>query len=229
MVSRRVLVGGGVVVVALGVGSLAPQASATLLTFDPITAPDAVVSPIYGDRVTSTSQFGFQYGGDFGFTPNVLIDYRPTLRYRESGHGDLVNFLYRENSGNLLMEINLNADDGYTVCLHYFDLAAQLSENLAVKSIDVTSGQLVSYFHADFPIIPAVDGSNQPTHRRFEFDPAICNAPTLKIRIDLSNLGLKVPRIGIDNIAFSQHPVPMPGAAWTLGLAVLAAARRRRR
>ncbi|MFN7020662.1 MAG: hypothetical protein ACK4WH_04940 [Phycisphaerales bacterium] len=233
MVLRRVLRGGA----GVGVLALASQAGATVLIFNPVPAPDSQVSQIYGDRVTSTNQFGFEYGAEFGFTPNVTVEYRPTLRYRETGHGDLVNFLYRENSGNQLLEINLNADDGYTVCLHYFDIAAQLGEALPVKSIDVFSGQLVSFFHEDYPVIPDIieprplppGQTGTPTHRRIEFDPIICNAPTIKIRIDLTNLGIKVPRIGIDNIAFSQHPIPTPGAGVLLGLAGLLAARRGRR
>lgn len=232
MAVRRAVWGG----VGVGVVALASQAGATVLIFNPVPAPDSQVSQIYGDRVTSTNQFGFEYGAEFGFTPNVVVEYRPTLRYRESGHGDLQNFLYRENSGNQFIEINLNADDGYSVCLHYFDLASQLGEALPVKSIDVFSGQLVSFFHEDYPVIPDIveprplppGETGTPTHRRIEFDPMICNAPTIKIRINLSNLGVKVPRIGIDNIAFSQHPVPAPGAAVVLGLAGLVAGRRRR-
>jgi hypothetical protein len=223
-----------VVVSALG-GS--HEAGATLLTFDPITAPDAQVAQIYGDHVASTSQFGFSYGADCGFTPNVAIEYRPTLRYRASGYGDLHNFIYREDSGNRLLEINFNADPGYTVCLNYFDLAAQIGEGLTVKSIVVSTGQLTELYHADWVYVPDIvesrplpaGQSGTPTHLRINFNPVLCNSPTLKIRIDLSNLLFKAPWVGIDNICFSQTPLPAPGGAGVFALAGLAACRRRRR
>jgi len=235
MLLRPNLVRGGF---GLALLAFAGQATATILTFDPVPAPDSQVSQIYGDRVAGPSQFGFDYGSDFGFTPNVSVEYRPTLRYRESGHGDLSNFIYREDSGNLLLEINFFADAGYNVCLHYFDIAAMIGESLSVKSITLTTGALIELYRADWVQIPDILESRPlppgqtgtPTHMRINFDPALCNAPTLKLRIDLSNLSFKAPRIGIDNIAFSQNPpVPAPGAAALLALATLGAARRRRR
>lgn len=236
MVHRRVLVGGGI---GCALMALCGQARATILTFDPVTAPDAAVSQAYGDRVASANQFGFNYGADYGFTPNVVVEYRPTLRYKETGYGDLTNFLYREDSGNRLIEINLNADNGYNVCLHYFDLAAEIGEALLVKSITVTTGQLVEVYRADWVLIPDIEEprplppgqTGTPTRLRIQFDPAVCNAPTLKIRIDLTNLDFKAPQIGIDNIAIQQDPppVPAPGAATLLLVAGGFAARRRRR
>jgi uncharacterized protein (TIGR03382 family) len=216
--------------------SLAAAAHGTVLTFDPVPGNDALVLQAYGDRVASANQSGFQYGADLGFTPNVVVEYRPNMRYRTSGIGDLVNCLYREDSGNRILEINLTADLGYEVCLHYFDLAAQLGEALPVKSIQVTTGQLVVLYRQDWEVIPdiveprplPVGQTGTPTHTRIEFDPAICNSPVVKIRIELDNLGVKVPRIGIDNIGFSQ--TPSPGTATLLVAAGgLVGFRRRRR
>lgn len=210
--------------VAVGAAAFAcaAAANATVLTFDPVVGNDALVLQAYGDRVNSADQSGFQYGSDLGWTPNVVVEYRPNMRYRTTGIGDFENCLYREDSGNRILEINLSADLGFEVCLHYFDLASQLGEALPVKSIQITTGQLVVLYREDWQVIPdiveprplPVGESGTPTHRRFSFDPAICNSPALKIRIELDNLGVKVPRIGIDNIGFSQNPpVPSPGSA----------------
>lgn len=219
--------------------ALAGTAQATVLTFDPVPGNNALVLQGYGDRVTSTQQGFFQYGDEFGFTPNVVVEYRPNIRYRTSGIGDLVNAAYREDSGNRILEINLAADVGYSVCLHYFDLAAQLGEALPVKSIQVLTGQLVELYRRDWVVIsdivetrPLPAGqTGTPTHTRFTFDPPICNNNVLKIAIELDNLGFKAPRIGIDNIAFSQiPPVPAPGSLALLAAAatVLGTYRRRR-
>lgn len=215
-------------------------ASATVLTFDPVVGNDALVLQAYGDRVSAADQNGFHYGSDLGWTPNVVVEYRPNMRYRTTGIGDFENCLYREDSGNRIMEINLSADLGFEVCLSYFDLASQLGEALPVKSIQITTGQLVVLYREDWQVIPDIveprplppGDTGTPTHRRFTFDPAICNSPTLKIRIELDNLGIKVPRIGIDNIGFSQHPpVPAPGpsALVTIAGSLLLTRRSRRR
>lgn len=237
MFRRSTLGGAGAALVCAAAWQGAAPAHATLLTFDPVPAPDSQVSQIYGDRVSSTSQFGFNYGADCGFTPNVVVEYRPTLRYRETGFGDLTNFIYREDSGNRLLEINFTADPGYHVCLHYFDLAAQLGEALPVKSVTVTTGQLEELFRVEWLEVPDIEEdrplppgqTGTPTRLRVNFDPALCNAPVLKLRIELSNLAFKSDQIGLDNICFSQTPIPAPGAAVMLGLGGLMAARRRRR
>lgn len=236
MVSRALLSGATGVASALALA--AGSATATVLTFDPVPANDGLVLQGYGDRVTSTQQGIFRYGDEFGFTPNVVVEYRPNIRYHTTGYGDLTNIAYREDSGNRILEINLAADVGYRVCLHYFDLAALLGEALTIKSIQIQTGQLVTLFRQDFfflsdiveprPLPPGQTGT--PTHTRFTFDPAICNSTVLKIRIELDNLGFKCPRIGIDNIAFSQDPpIPAPGAVTLLAAACGILAFRRRR
>lgn len=219
MLSRALLSGATGVAAALAL--TAGSAQATVLTFDPVPANDGLVLQGYGDRVTSTQQGIFQYGDEFGFTPNVVVEYRPNIRYHTTGYGDLTNVAYREDSGNRILEINLAADVGFRVCLHYFDLAALLGEALPIKSIQIQTGQLVTLFRQDHfllsdivesrPLPPGQTGT--PTHTRFTFDPAICNSTVLKIRIELDNLGFKCRRIAIDNIAFSQDPpIPAPGA-----------------
>lgn len=217
------------VVCAAGLAS-ASTSQATVLTFDPVPGNNALVLQGYGDRVTSTQQGFFEYGDEFGFTPNVVVEYRPNIRYRTTGIGDLTNAAYREDSGNRILEINLAADVGYSVCLHYFDLAAQLGEALPVKSVKVLTGQLVELYRQDWVVIPDIVESRPlppgqtgtPTHLRFNFDPAICNNNVLKIFIELDNLGFKAPRIGIDNIAFSQiPPVPAPGSLALMGAAAI--------
>lgn len=222
-------------------GSIGVQSRATVLTFEPVDADDALIPQSYGDRVSSTPLNGFNYGPEWGFTPNVTVEWRPTIRWRhidpgETGFGDLQDFAYREDSGNRIMEILFFADAGWNICLHEFDLAAKIGEALPVKAVRVTTGTNVDLFRVDFPTIPdileprplPVGVTGTPTHMHFSFDPAICNAPFVKIRIELDNLGFKCDQIAIDNIGFGQMPVPAPGTGVMVGAGMLLAARRRR-
>lgn len=246
------------VVAAAALAAFAPaqHATATILTFEFGEPTGTTINQDYGDRVTSFINGTFRYGNDGSPTPNVTVDYKDLLRLGgtrfSNGNptdptrvfGDLVNVLYRDRQlqGVLpnIMEIQLNADQGFLVCLHYFDLAAVFNslvgvgEDLPAKSIAIFDGlgnplTPTLVYPANDTLVP---GTQPLRHRRFDYSAAPLQAQNIRIRIDLSQLftigGSKVDRIGIDNIRFTQKPVPAPGALGLLGLAGLVAARRRR-
>src|SRR5256885_14767937 len=97
----------------------------TVLTFDPVSA-DAVILPSgYGDRVTSASQGGFNYGTTGGATPNVTANFGPlakNVRQWKENYGDLHNVLFAGDSANGILEVTLSADFGFQVSLASLDL-----------------------------------------------------------------------------------------------------------
>jgi hypothetical protein len=242
--------------VALGLATtLVTSAGATVLTFDFGGLNTDNVPAGYGNRVSSFAPGPFMYGSDGGITPNVSVTYTPVLRLGGAQppdntrvFGDLQNVLYRDRNGGFtvgILEITLQADPGYQVCLHYFDLAAVfnavtgIGEDLPARSIQVLDGAGTALYQLDYdpanPPSTYIPGTNIPTlrHRRFDWDANPLCADRIMIRLDLTQLitigGSKVDRIGIDNIKFTQRGVPASGpAALFLGAAGLIAVRRRR-
>jgi hypothetical protein len=247
---------------AAGVGlaavlGMASVSSATVLTFDFGGLNNETVNQSYGDRVTVFNGNPFRYGSDGGPTPHITVEYKDLLRLGGATFGgttpadptrifgDLTNVLYRDRQfagpyANI-MEIQFNADPGWMVCLHYFDLAAVYNsilgtgEDLPAKSIqifDELGNNLTPplVYPANDTLIP---GTMPLRHRRFDYSAQPLQAQSIRIRIDLSQLftigGSKVDRVGIDNIKITEKAVPAPAAGGLVGAAGLLAARRRRR
>lgn len=246
-VSRKAL---GASLVAMT--ALAGAAQGTVLTFnmgavDGQNASDAFQQ--YGDRVGDpffdSLNPSFTYGTGGGATPNVTVEYRPGLLFGSSQapsrrFGDLTNVLYRQFGGDNIIEIDLQPDPNFAVCLYSFDLAAILSENLPIQYVLVTDMLGNKLFRdapnsgGPLPIVPAVDGGGLPTHRTYDFT-TLTGGPLqpdigrgIQIKIGVGQIPTKVDRIGIDNIKFGQHAVPTPGALALMAGAGLLAARRRR-
>jgi hypothetical protein len=200
----------------------------------------------------------FHYGTDGGITPNVNVIYSPVLRMGGSTNpfdptrvfGDLTNVVYRDAAGGLepgILQISFVADPGYQVCLHSFDLAATYNsitgqgEDLSARSIKVLGQGGLPLLDLEFnpanlsrtsPTSTLIPGGLPLTHKHFDFEASpLCNT-MVTIRIDLNNYitigGTKIDRFGIDNIKFSQRPIPTPGAGALLALAACVASLRRR-
>lgn len=233
------------IVVALG---LASTAQATVLTFDAGATDFQNWSQLYqaygdrvGDPVFDAANPQFHYGVGGGATPNVQVEYRPGLLFGSSQapsrrYGDLTNVLYRQFGGDNRIEINLFPDPGVQVLLYSFDLAAALSENLQAEFVLITDSLGNKMFRdsptmgGPGPIIPAVDGGGNPTHKTYDFSANPLMPPAgrgISIIIGVGQIPTKIDRFGIDNIKFGQF-VPSPGAAALMAGAGLLAARRRR-
>lgn len=246
---------------------VAGSAHGTVLTFDFTGSDGTGVPQLYGDRVTNfnNTSLGFQYGSAGGITPNVTVFYKDFLRLGGTNpndpqatrvFGNLTNVLYRDRQqGGIqpgIMQIELSADPGFEVCLHYFDLAAVFNrafstgEDLRIKSVEVInliSGQVLYSVFNDAPptLIPGTPPPGTPLpisspsvlrSLRYDFDANPLRAPVLAIKVDATLLqstifGSKVDRVGIDNIKFSQIPTPAAGMLALLGGGIVATRRRR--
>lgn len=200
---------------ALGIGfALIPgPAPALVLIFEPVAQNYDPVDQAYGDRAASTSQDGFVYGAEGGFTPNVEVDYgvlpyaTPSL-YR-NGFGDLKDVLF-ENTPNFgHLEIGLTADEGWSVTLLGFEMAAW-SDVEPINAVQVYTDSGAMLFDArDVEI-------SHDTHTAFEFDPPL-EGRRLVIAIDTGNLGYASDYVAIDNVVFAQRETTVPVVALSWG------------
>jgi len=222
MFVKRVLFG-------LAALSVFGSANATIMTFD-ITGISNFqnVNQSYGDNVTATTMGGFGYGvGAEGFTPNVTAEYGtgdPALW--TTGYGNLTNILFEDQDGAGVLTVRLTGDANFNAVLHSFDLAAftsAFSTDPTVQSITITDGGANTFFSLSNSTV------SRTTSTPFDFtaNPIVSN--TILISIDARNLGSLNDDIAIDNITFSQAPVPEPATMSALAIGAIAMLRRRRR
>jgi len=215
---------------ALAVG-LCSVASATRLTFDQVSgavidATSTTNAPIYGDRVTSAVMGNHSYGSEFGFTPNVSIEYWvvnsggtfPGNSTWTSGYGDLVNTVWSGGfSGEVPNDgfVRLTADAGFTVNLHSFKTAVWATGPANYTGIEVRneSGTVLYSNSTAHPV-----GSH--VFHDFTASPLMGQALTIKYGQGWW--------ITLDDVTFSQA-VPEPGTLALLALGLPALLRRRRK
>ena len=198
--------------------------SATVLTFDPFFGCNQNIEGVpcngadlpqeYGDRVISTSQDGFTYGSDLGFTPNIVVDYGPlggNFDIWSDRFGDLQWALDNNNDAQNSLEISLNADVGYFAVLDSFDLA---NINQSFVGVDPVPDPYIDIFilgSDDDILFSAYDifVQGETSHTSIDFcTPIISNE--LQIILDLSSLGHRSDNVAIDNVRFGQFPAPAP-------------------
>lgn len=243
-----------------GMGFFAAASHATVLTFNMGAFDNQSVDALYqsyGDRVGDPlfDSFNpqFTYGAACGITPNVTVQYRSGTSFAVSQapsqrrYGDLDNVIWKNFGGDDILGVSLFADPGYEVQLFSFDLACllnlnniPLSENLPVRSVIVFNQMGTVLFrdpnpaNGPIPIIPAIDGANNPTRKTYDFQ-ALTGGPlvgtSLQILIDVGQIASKIDHYALDNIKFGQNPpgTPSPSGVVLLGMSGLLAARRRRR
>lgn len=197
------------------------MAQATVLTFSKINGNslDFYFSYNYGDRVTvledAVNDFGYGLGA--GFTPNITVEYitqDPSEPFSiwTGNYGDLSNVLGHNYEG--FGEVILVPDAGYSVVLHGFDVAPWATDY---------EGSLVRVLDADDNVLfdsGLFDAIHANGHYHFPGDP-IVSASALRIINTTQNGGLGFGYLGLDNVSFSQTPVPVP-AALPLFLSALA-------
>ncbi len=186
----------------------------TTLVFQPQTGSFGTEQPIpqaYGDRVVATTQDGYLYGSEGGFTPNVVVDWNTGTSplhgnavHYPTGFGDLVHVFEVEPEGRGV-EVTFTADQGWFVELHGFDMAGWNRADYTINAVRVLDGAGQTLFEqTDVPI-----AGSGPSHSDFDFTPGLV-APIIKIQFDSRNLGGSSDNIGMDNITFGQVPAP-PG------------------
>jgi hypothetical protein len=228
--------------------------AATILTFD-ITNPafsgtenfpEGLGIPAeYGSRVNSTSAtsgpwtFGYDVGPE-GFTPNVTVSYGPFSLFTGGpqlwryNYGDLVRVLYQGSSGAVgndydYLLITLEADPGFDVLLHGFDLGGWFESDYTLNAVAVYN----SYYNGFFPDLNRVFHDQNalvagagPSRTTYSF-PTPIRANVIAILLAADNLGPDSANIGIDNIQFGQdvvNDVPEPATFALTSAALLALA-----
>jgi hypothetical protein len=206
------------------------QSFATVLTFDfnPALANGQQFSQDYGDNVTSVPQAGFTYGTAGGFTPNVVVDYfgsvagvtgQNNLNFWSTGYDDLSNVAYYAPTGDVDFGLTLTAEPGFNVTLSSFDLGYWLSSGTLNELAILDSEGAVLFSQTDV----ALGGGTAISFTVNLTDDA------LTIRMSSRGQGSASDNFGIDNIEFSQSPVPEPATYSLLfGLGVMAFLARRR-
>lgn len=216
----------GLLAAFIALATSAGAAQATTLNFDDL-ALFAFIPQDYGDRATGTAADAFVYGEGEGYTPNVVVEYTttntPTPFNVWDGYGDLSRAL-GHNQFSVLGDLVLRPDAGFRVVLHSFDLGAFQGNytNSRVQVLDLDGTSLFDTGVFTALLAPAGAG---PGHYTFPDNGPVSSGNGL--RIVVTEFG----DLGLDNISFSQTPVPVPAALplFASALAGIAALRRRRR
>ena len=149
----------------------------------------------------------------------------------EDNYGDLTNVLFG-NQNSLALQVQLTADDGFTMKLYQFDLGGWSNADYTIEAVRVLAGSTVLFSEGDILVEGNFTG---PRRTSFDFSSPL-TAGHLLIEIDYSNpAGGQQDNIGIDNIRFGQDPpataapIPEPSTLLLLGaggLALIALKRR---
>lgn len=205
--------------------AFASHADATVLTFDGSFWNDGrAASDAYGSNVTGNTG-SFIYGPECDITPDVITDYVGTMRWKETGYGDLTGFLHADHPQSAVQRfltiVLANTSPGGTVSLHSFDLASESDEALRIDWIRVYANNMIVYEDLE-PVIPNLGRMS------IMFNPPVMGT-VIQIELNMTRLSFKSEQIGIDNIKFGQPGIPTPGAGSLLAVAAgLLAVRRRR-
>ena len=171
------------------------QSTASVLTFDGPFDPNGSIDNDYGDRITSSSDGDFEYGGGINgpTTPNIEVDYSSTTRFFPSGFSGLNNVAFAVGGP---AEVILQADPGYTVSLFGFDMGGY-RDNSATPLVEVIDQNGAILFSESDVSLP----STSPA-REFDFaQPLVGQTLTIRFARHLSGSN----PIGIDNVEFGQE------------------------
>jgi hypothetical protein len=196
---------------------------ATVLTFEIDDISDFFgVPPPYGDRVTAETMQGpgrvYHYDEGAGFTPNVLVSYEADLPlvWRSTGWGDLDGLVWAQTNTPNGARIVLTPDPGYRITLRSFDvgchqLAAPCVSGDAFSAFLILTGSDVALdLIADAGGNLVIGGEGHAT-----FSSEITSSEPITIFWD----DIQIGELALDNIHFTQSPVPIPAPGLLLASA----------
>jgi len=225
-------------VIAMAVTVLGtPAAHATVLTFDANLGYGAAIPQDYGDRVVAATMGAYSYGNEGAWTPNVETTYatenvNTAVTYYGDSFNDLAgvaNNEYADTWSDTGFSVTLTADPGYEVILYSFDVGNWDYMALSVPiSVTALAGQVL---YDERIYLPDRTGP----HAAIDFSGQPLVSERLTIHVDIGQLEpagwypAAADSFGLDNIVFGQVPEPATLALLSLGGAVLAARRKRRK
>lgn len=192
----------------IGMVAVAAFSQATILTFD-VTGNTVGVfmDDAYGDNVTAATMGNFGYDISNGITPDVTVSYSGgtagQLSWWSTGYSDLTNVIYYEPDGSSPMRVTFTGSNGQNAVLNSFDLG-NFGGEVTLPGLTVRDGSgnlLWSALNVTVPIF---------TSPALNFNVGGVAAEVLVLEVDLTGLGSSSDNIGLDNISFSQEPVPEP-------------------
>lgn len=195
------------------------NAEATILTFSSSFGSGGLAS--YGDRIVSTEQNGASYIEGAGWTPNIELGFT-TLNNAglasiwSSGYASLLGAL-GHGAFNVPYQIDLVPDAGWSLQLQSFEIATWSSGSY---STDIRIWDDQGSF--DTPNLLSFSATLNPQTVYQPMSSALTGSGT--VHFYLNNLG----STGLDNIHFTQAPVPEPGTLLLTSLGIAALLLRRK-
>lgn len=175
----------------------------------------------YGDRIVSPVQGSTTYLEGFGWTPNIELNFvtlstAGPVSIWSSGYASLVNAL-GHGSYDVPFRLDFVADPGWYVTLHAFDIATWSTGTYQTElRIWDDNGSFAA------PNLFSFSGVLSPSIVYQPLTSAVTGVGTLSLYV--SNIG----STGLDNVSFSQSPIPEPAMASVLVPAALLLRRRGR-
>lgn len=208
---------------ALAVCFCVPLTSmATTITFAGLNLGDyGVISP---NLASNANAAGAGYEEGAGWTPDVAVSmttvtdlgvqFEPHILHWNTGYGDLTNVGFSASNG-YFSRIRFDASNGQQVSLNSFDLAGYFQNDLEAVRIRVMDGNGNVLWNRDGTIVSGTGASHS------SYSPSVSGS-SLILEFG-SNWN-----IGVDNINFTQQPVPEPATMTALAVGALALIRRKR-
>ena len=209
------------------------SAQAVNVTFhNPAQGPDGVDANLVniGDRISTTTNFGYQYSDDFGgWTPDVALNTTGLNVYRDwdvdDGTGGTVTHngaLYKSGT-DTTFGFNIIADPNYEVSLRKLEVAlfdndtlpatVSLNYKIIYSNDGTTFDNTVLDTTRNWSSIQSTTTNNNNVDNTINWAAGTYRARAIRVEFDLTNIadGLR-PNFGITSLGFEQHAVPEPSS-----------------